>query len=119
MKYILFFWLLSVSSFTYSAEVLGKVCFGKNLGKASSEYSDLLRIQIGQSEKISFNQKLKKPFLALSGLDLNKTHMVKVYFDDKVGMSWPLNFNKLNTATVLIWRAAGSWRMEVVGDETC
>lgn len=115
MKYILFVWLLSVSSFTYSAEVLGKVCFGK----ASSEYSDLLRIQIGQSEKIAFNQKLKRPFLALSGLDLNKTHMVKVYFDDKVGMSWPLNFNKLNTHTVLIWRAAGSWRMEVVGDEAC
>jgi len=99
--------------------MLGKICFGKNLGKVSSEYSDLLHIQIDQLEMVAFNQKLKRPFLAISGLDLNKTHRVKIYFEDKVGMSWPLNFNKINATTLLVWRAAGSWRMEVVSDETC
>jgi len=88
----------------------GTVCFGKNLAKPSSEHTDRLYLKIDDSEKLYFNRPQNGPVLA--NLDINRTHMVKVYFDDQLGKSWTLNYSKLNTQSVIIWRSAGSWRME-------
>ena len=95
----------------------GKVCFGKNIAKPASEYSDRLYIKIDDSKKIFFNRDYNGP--VISDLDLKSDHIVKVYFDDKIGMSWKLNFQKLNTKSVVIWRSTGSWRMEPVNGEAC
>jgi len=90
----------------------GKVYFGKNLAKPASEYTDRLYLKIDDSEKLYFNRKYEGP--VLENLDLNKDHIVKVYFDDEIGRSWILNFSKIKTKSVVIWRSAGAWRMEPI-----
>jgi hypothetical protein len=102
--------LLILSTPIWANDEGGKVYFGKNLAKPASEYTDRLYLKIDDSEKLYFNRKHKGP--VLENLDLNKDHIVKVYFDDKIGRSWKLNFSKLKTKSVVIWRSAGSWRME-------
>ncbi len=101
----------------FAGDDLGKVCFGKNLAKIASEQTDRLYLRINDSEKLFFNRKHEGP--VINNLNLEKDHIVKVYFDDVIGMSWKLNFKNLNTQSVIIWRAAGSWRMEQTESETC
>lgn len=107
-KIIIVLIILSASSF--ANDNAGKVFFGKNLAKPASEHTDRLYLKINDSEKLYFNRKYEGP--VLENLDLNKNHIVKVYFDDEIGRSWVLNFSKLKTKSVIIWRSAGSWRME-------
>ncbi len=104
--------MLSTASLSLANDNGGKVFFGKNLAKPASEYTDRLYLKINDSEKLYFNRKHDGP--VLENLDLNKDHMVKVYFDDEIGSSWILNFSKLKTKSVIIWRSAGSWRMEPI-----
>jgi hypothetical protein len=106
---------LIIALIVFSTPVLasdngGKVYFGKNLAKPASEHTDRLYLQINDSEKLYFNRKYEGP--VLENLNLTKDHIVKVYFDDKIGRSWILNFSKLKTESVVIWRSAGAWRME-------
>lgn len=88
----------------------GKVFFGKNLAKPASEHTDRLYLKINDSKKLYFNRKYEGP--VMENLDLNKDHIIKVYFDDQATISWVLNFSKLKTKSVVIWRSAGSWRMK-------
>jgi hypothetical protein len=104
--------LLLFSTSVFANENTGSVYFGKNLAKPLDEHTDKLYLKIDNSEKLYFNRKHDGP--VLENLDLNKDHAVNVYFDDKVVQSWILNYSKLNTHAVLIWRSAGSWRMEVL-----
>lgn len=107
--------LMPVSSMT--EEKYGKVCFGKNLSKVADEHSDRLYLKIDNSKKLYFNRKHDGAVLA--NLDLARDHVVKVYFGDQLGMSWKFNFTKRKTRRVLIWRSAGSWRMEAVSMSQC
>ena len=102
--------LLILSAPVLAAENGGKVFFGKNLAKPASEHTDRLYLKINDSKILYFNRKHKGP--VLENLNLNKDHIVKVYFDDEIGGSWILNFSKLKSTSVIIWRSAGSWRME-------
>jgi hypothetical protein len=95
----------------------GKVCFGKNLAKAYSEHTDRLYLKINDSNKLFFNQKYTGP--VIRDLDVNRVHMIKVYFDNQLVKSWPLNFSRLHTNSVIIWRSAGAWRMEPVDSFEC
>ncbi len=106
--------LIFVSSINVasSTELQGTVCLGKNLAKTMSEHSDRLYLKIDDSQNIVFAHPYDGPIVVMQGLDLSKEHMVYVYFDDQIAQSWRLNFSKLKTDSVLIWRAAGSWRME-------
>ena len=113
---MLLLWVLLTSP-VLASDVSGKVCFGKNLAKPHSEHTDRLYIKIDDSEKLYFNQPHKGP--VLDNLDLKTDHMAKVYFDDQLALSWKFNFEKLNTRAVVIWRAAGSWRMEPVEGSIC
>lgn len=90
----------------------GIVCLGKNLAKTLSEQSDRLYLKIGDSEKIYFEHPYYRPKVVSKNLDRRQDHVVKVFYDDKLVQSWKLNFKKLKTDGVLIWRASGSWRME-------
>jgi hypothetical protein len=116
IKHMLLLFLLFSTSAAASDE-LGKVCFGKNLAKPHSEHTDRVYLRIDDSNKLYFNRPNDGPVLA--SLDINKNHMVKVYFDDQLVRSWPLNFSKLGSRSVIIWRSAGSWRMEPVEESKC
>jgi hypothetical protein len=96
---------------------IGKVCFGKNLAKPFSEHTDRLYLKIDDSDKLYFNRQHSGP--VIDNLYINTDHIVKVYFDDQVCKSWILNFSKLNTQRVIIWRSAGSWRMEPAEGSIC
>lgn len=101
----------------FAGNSAGSVCFGENLAKPFEEHSDRLYLKIDDSSPLYFNRPQTGP--VLNNLDLNVTHQVKVYFDDKLVSSWKLDFKELNTRSVLIWRAAGSWRMEPVEESVC
>jgi hypothetical protein len=110
MKHILLLLCVLSSTAVAANSQTGTVCFGNNLAIPASEHTDRLYLKIDDSEKLYFNRPQNGPVLA--NLDINKMHMVKVYFDDQLGKSWTFNYSKLNTQSVIIWRAAGSWRME-------
>jgi hypothetical protein len=88
----------------------GEVFFGKNLAKPASEHTDRLYLRIDDSKIQYFNRKHEGP--VFENLDLEKDYIVKVYFDDELCCSWIMNFSKMKTKSVIIWRSAGSWRME-------
>ena len=104
--------ILLFSTSVFADENGGKVFFGENLAKPYSEHTDRIYLKIDDSEKLYFNRKQEGP--VLENLSLNKDHMVKVYFDDKLARSWILNFSKLKTKSVVIWRSAGAWRMDAL-----
>jgi hypothetical protein len=109
-------------SSTYVAlanEQTGTVCLGKNLAKPISEHTSRLFLKIDNSPKLYFKKPYIEPATVLRNLDLKKKHKVNVYFDNKVVESWTLNFSKLKTKSVLIWRAPGSWRMEPNEASSC
>jgi hypothetical protein len=109
--------LLLFSAALDASDKLGNVCFGKNLAKPASEHTDRLYLKIDESEKLYFNHKYDGP--VVRDLDPSITHTVKVYFDDHLVESWRFDFNKLSTSSVIIWRAAGSWRMEPIEAPEC
>ncbi len=115
-KYLLSLSMLLTSP-VFADEALGIVCFGKNLAKPFSEHTDRLFIRIDDSEKLYFNRSYDGP--VLDDLDLKTDHIAKVYFDDQVALSWKFNYSDLNTQVVVIWRAAGSWRMESLEGTAC
>lgn len=100
-------------------ELAGAVCLGENLSVVASEHSDRLYLTVGNSEKIYFKQPAQPPRLVLKSLPLDQDLMVKVYFDDRVVSSWPLNYSKIDAGTVIIWRAKGSWRMDPIDISQC
>ena len=109
--------LLLFSTSVSANEDTGSVYFGQNLAKPFDEHTDRIYLKIDNSEKLYFNRKYDGP--VLENLDLNKDHDVKVYFDNKVVQSWILNYSKRKTHSVLIWRSAGSWRMEAIVNSNC
>lgn len=110
---------MSATHNVFSSEQMGTVCLGKNLSKVSSEHSDRLYIKIGDSSRIYFLRPYSGPGIVLKNLDIKKDFSVSIFFDDEVTQSWKLNFSKLKTESVLIWRSAGSWRMEPNKVSTC
>ena len=109
--------LLLSSTSVFANDNVGRVCFGKNLAKPYSEHTDRLYIRIDDSKKIYFNRPHAGP--VIDNLDINVHHIVKVYFDDELGQSWPLNFSKLDAQSVIVWRSAGAWHMEPVEASAC
>ncbi len=115
LKHILLLSLISTP--ILANDETGRVCFGKNLAKVYSEHTDKLYLKIDDSKKLFFNRPHDGP--VLDNLDIDQDHMVKVYFEDRLASSWQLNFSRLNTKSVIIWRSAGSWRMEPVDESRC
>lgn len=119
LKIILLVIFASLTNVAISNEQKGTVCLGKNLAKSSSEHSDRLFLKIDDSQGIYFSRPYNGPIKVVKNLDINKDYIVYVYFDNEVVQSWKLNFSGLKTESVLIWRAAGSWRMEAVEASLC
>jgi hypothetical protein len=102
-----------------SSELKGTICLGKNLAKTASEHSDRLYLKVNNSLNIYFVVPYIEPKIIAQNLDVQRDHTVKVYFDNRVVQSWKLNFFKKKANSVLIWRAAGSWRMEPNDASSC
>jgi hypothetical protein len=114
---IAFLLILFISSTVRANDFSGKICFGHNLAKPYIEHTDSLYLRIDGSQKLYFNKVREGP--VLDDLDLDMDHVVSVYVDGELGVSWRLNFRQLKTGTVLIWRSAGSWRMEPIQASQC
>lgn len=110
---------LAIGSTASVSADTGGVCLGPNLTKALELPRERLFITIDNSEPLYFDSQNSQPHLVLDGLSLDSPHMVKVHFDGQIVKSWVLDFKKLGTPLVLIWRAAGSWRMEPVTADRC
>lgn len=111
-KVLLMAFALLASGIAASSENIGVVCLGGNLSKVAAEHTERLHLIINDSQKIYFTHPYSGPVTIKRNLKLNKEHMVKVIFDGNVVQSWKLDFRSLNSTSVLIWRSAGSWRME-------
>jgi len=110
----IFLWSAPAYVFSQSMPASGSVCLGPYLGKVRIEHEfQRLYLRIGESGKIHFDPS-QKTRIVLNNLDLHKTYSVKVFFDAKPVESWALNFDKLKSVMVIIWRSAGAWRMEPV-----
>ena len=110
--------LAGFSGTALSKPSLGKVCLGSNLAKPLSEHTERLYLTIGNSDKLYFMRPYT-PRVVVEHLDVHKNHTVNVYFDNVIVESWKINFSKLKTNTVLIWRAGGSWRMDAIKESSC
>ncbi len=110
---------MNFSDIALSNELKGTVCLGKNLAKVSSEHTERLYLKIGDSPKIYFIRPYSGKRVIAKNLDIRKEHAIKIFFDDQIVQSWKLNFLKLKTDSVLIWRASGSWRMEPNKASSC
>jgi hypothetical protein len=115
----LLFLLMSVTSVASSNEVKGTLCLGENLAKPLDEHTDRLYLRIDDSPRIYFVRPFIRPRVIAQNLDIHKDYMVRVYFDNKEAQSWKLNFSKLKTNSVLVWRASGAWRMEPNEASSC
>src|SRR5688500_20363301 len=64
---------------TASAEAAkGSVCLGLNLAKVSTERSQRLQVRVNDSALFTFTEPYGGPRLAVAGLDLDKSHRVRV-----------------------------------------
>jgi hypothetical protein len=90
----------------------GEVCLGNNLSKVAEEHTHLLQVQVDDLPPAYFARPYLGPTKIANDLNETITHSIKVYFNGKVVKSWLLDFNSFATGSVLIWRSAGSWRMD-------
>ena len=111
--------VLLVTRVSSADEAQGRVCLGKNLAKPLVEHSERLYLKINDSEKRFFDEPYDGPRIIADGLDIQRNHIIKVYFDNEIVQSWTLNFRSLDTNCVLIWRAAGAWRMKPFDASVC
>lgn len=109
----------SLATTASSNETKGTVCLGNNLALPSEEHSDRLYLRIDDSPRIYFVRPYRGPRVVARNLDVHKEHTVRVYFDHQQVQSWTLNFPKLNTDSVLVWRSSGAWRMEPNDTSSC
>ncbi len=115
MRVLLFFAPILVAwPFSALAAAGGSVCLGPNLIKVREDPALGPFIIIDHESPVfagpSSNNDL--PRVIAKELDLNVRHEVKIMFEGKVADSWAIDFRKLGSSMVVIWRATGAWRME-------
>ncbi len=97
----------------------GTVCLGPNLAKVLDEHSRRLYVRIDDSAKLYFAEPYRGPRLAVEGLDLDKSHRVRIYLDKRIVESWTFSFRRLNASGALVWRSAGAWRTAAIDPAEC
>ena len=121
MKILIGFIVLCFVSFPLFAlaENKGSVCLGPFLSVVWYEPSTRPYLTIGNYGPFHFEQG-NQPFrLIVEDLDIKKVYRVKVHYDGKVVRSWNLNFEKIGSDRVCIWRDKGAWRMEPIKNSKC
>ena len=118
LKYIVVVLIVIFPLVAY-AKGKGSVCLGPFLSIVLYEPSKRPYLTIGDYGPFHFDQVNQPTRLVAEEFDLNKTYKVKVHFGGKVVTSWDLNFEKLGTDMVCIWRSTGAWRMEPITNGKC
>ena len=101
------------------AEDKGSVCLGPFLSIILYQPSNRPYLTIGDYGPFHFEQSSQPCRLVAGGLDLKKVYKVRVHFEGKVVTSWNLNFEKMGSNMVYIWRDKGAWRMEPIRNGKC
>ena len=102
-----------------AAEEKGSVCLGPFLSVVWYEPSDRPYLTIGDYGPFRFEQGKQFSRFVTKDLDINKVYRVKIHYDGRVVSSWDLNFDKIGSNTVCIWRDKGAWRMEPLKNSKC
>ena len=121
MKILIRFIVLFFISFPVFAlaEDKGSVCLGPFLSVVWYESSTRPYLTIGDYGPFHFYQENQQSRLVAEDLDLNRTYKVKVHFGGRVVRSWNLNYDKIGSDRVCIWRDKGAWRMEPIENSKC
>ena len=119
VKLICIMLCIFIPQITLANEQKGNVCLGENLSKVASEHTKRLHLTINNSAKIYFPKPYRSPRLISQNLELNDTHTINVYFDEHIVQSWNLDLRNYQYNSVLIWRAAGAWRMYQIDPSNC
>jgi len=121
MKVLIRFIVLFFISFPVFvlAEDKGSVCLGPFLSVVWYEPSARPYLTIGDYGPFHFKQGNQPSQLVAENFDLKKVYKVKVHFDGKIVRSWSLNFDKIGSDKVCIWRDKGAWRMEPINNSKC
>lgn len=93
----------------------GAVCVGFDFSKALPDTD--LYIKIGSLEKKLYSNSSGKTIY--DQLDLKTTHYVQVLKGDDPFKTFSLDFKKLKTNFVIIWKAPGEWRMTPLKKGKC
>lgn len=109
---------IAFPSFVF-AQDKGSVCLGPFLSIIMYAPSNRPYLTIGDYGPFHFEQTNQTCRLVAEDLDLNKVYRVKVHFEDKVVTSWNLDFKKIASNMVYIWRDKGAWRMEPIKNGKC
>ena len=113
--------LLSITSMG-SAEVashqtsdkFGAICLGPDLSMAGVDYDIFISVD-WKKKKFSGEQ----GHIAFDDLELNKKHIVRLFKGNKQFQSFKIDFRKLKSNFVVVWKAAGYWKSMSVGGEKC
>ena len=116
---LIIFAVLLPSQSLSAEEAGGIICLGNNLAKVADENSRRLHLQVDDSSNIYFTKPYNGPTLVEKGMSVTSDHTIKVFFDGDVVQSWTLNFERLNTNSVVVWRSAGAWRMDAIDASLC
>jgi len=87
----------------------GSVCLGPYLA-FFDETPHLSLVVDNSEEKIVFNH--AEPRIVARGLDPQKRHKIRVFYDSTVVETLPISFVKLKTSMVDVWRSPGYWHLE-------
>ncbi len=87
------------------------ICLGKNESKLAIEHSDKLYLTINDQQKFYFNKPYTRPVPLKSQLPTDKVHTVSVYLNSELAKTLHVNFIKLKSTEVTIWRSAGGWKL--------
>lgn len=98
-----------------ASDPTGAICLGPDLSKAYPASDIFVSIKgvgkklfSGSSETIAFDK-----------LDINKEHTVDLIQGTKKFDSIRIDFKKSKTNFVVLWKAAGAWKVIPVGGEKC
>jgi hypothetical protein len=111
--------IIFILPFFANAAEKGSVYLGPFLSVIWYEPSKKPYLTIGEFGPFKFENDGQISKLIIDDLDLGQIYKVKVHYDKKVVESWDLNFDKIKSDIVCIWRAKGSWRMEPYEKSRC
>lgn len=112
MKFILIFISLFISLAGMAAvyPMEGEVCLGPYGGFVQDEKSHLYFTIDDSKEKIAFNG--AEPRVVAQGLDSQRRHVIRVFYDSTLVQSWAVSFAKRKAIMVDVWRSPGGWHLE-------
>lgn len=98
-----------------ASEVQGAICIGPDHSKARS--TEEIFVKVDGAEKKSYSK--SEGLILFKDLDLDKIHTVHLLVGNKSFLTLAVDFKKLKTNFVILWKAAGAWKLLPVGGTKC